>query len=157
MDTLNKILKLLKPDIQPQTISVYPRHSADCKKPGDQNCKRKCPKWLYVFQDGKDFRLSARTRSWEKAEELKREIGDSLDPVKSQLRQMKKEQAATRVTISEAVTIYLSDAAARSLGPETIKKLKGVFKTQLVSWAERKALVLLDELTTLQLTQWRST
>jgi integrase/recombinase XerD len=158
MDTLNNILKRLKPEIQPQTVSVYTRHSANCSKRQNKEWKDcDCPKSLYVFQDGKNFRISARTRSWKKAEGLKREVEDSLDPVQAQLRRMKDEQQATRVTISNAIHLYLLDAETRSLTLESIAKLKIIFKTRLLCWTEQNSLVFLDQLTTMQLTRWRST
>jgi integrase len=158
MATLGRILIGLSPDIQPQTVSVYTRHSANCNKREDRDCKScDCPKALYIFQDGKDFRVSARTRSWKEAEKLKREIEDSLDPLKLQLRKLQQEQELTRVTMSSAVELYLLDARARNLASATLRKRKCIFRKQLLPWTEQKGIFFLDQLTTSQLTQWRAT
>jgi integrase/recombinase XerD len=157
MQALQKILNRLKPDVQPRTVDVFTRHNPDCTKRKDKHWRRcNCPKAVYIFQE-RDFRLSAGTRSWENAENLKQELKDSLNPLTTQLRQMRQEQEAARVTVSTAVELYLSDAEARNLAPVTLRKRKGIFRNQLLSWADKHSLVFLDHLTTSQLTQWRST
>jgi hypothetical protein len=45
----------------------------------------KCAKYLYLLRDGKDTTVSAKTRSWEKAEQQAQEIRESWDPVKQRL------------------------------------------------------------------------
>src|ERR1700756_3312834 len=57
-------------------LSVYSRHYAPCPS-DDINYKRcRCPKWINGIpgSDGTFIRRSAKTRSWEKAEEFKREL-----------------------------------------------------------------------------------
>jgi hypothetical protein len=158
MTTLEKILKRLNPDVQPETVSVYTRHSSDCSKRDDKDCKRcDCMKSLYVFQGGRDFRFSAKTRSWDKAEMLKREVEDSLDPVKNELRRLKDAQQASRVAVADALETYLGDAARRGLKVETLRKMRRINGKQLGSWAKQNGLTYLDELTTTQLTRWRTT
>jgi hypothetical protein len=50
-------------------VTVYTRHISVCPKSDDRLWKRcNCPKWLYYSHEGK--RVSAKTRSWEKAETL---------------------------------------------------------------------------------------
>src|SRR5712671_4028580 len=100
MTTLEKVLKRLAPDVKQETVSVYTRHRADCPKVGDKNWKRcDCMKSIYVFQDGLDVRFSAKTRSWERAEHLKREIEDSLDPIRGELLRLKQEEQASRISV----------------------------------------------------------
>lgn len=66
-----------------QTVSVYTRHSAKCGKKNAHRWKRcKCIKCIYLLRDGKNQTISAKTRSWEKAESRAQEILDSWDPVK---------------------------------------------------------------------------
>jgi len=51
-------------------ITIFVRHSADCKYAGDEFCKRcNCRKHLRWTQDGKQYRRKAGTRSWQEAEE----------------------------------------------------------------------------------------
>src|SRR5258708_24919045 len=72
-----------------QTVSVYTRHSADCSKKGEPQWRRcKCAKYLYMLRDGKNKTISAKTRSWDKAEQQAQEIRESWDPVKQKLREL---------------------------------------------------------------------
>src|SRR5882757_1185998 len=55
--------------------AVYTRHSTDCPRVDDGNWERcKCPKWVWGTLNGEFVRQSAKTRSWEHAEELRRTI-----------------------------------------------------------------------------------
>jgi integrase/recombinase XerD len=158
MTTLEKILKRLNRDIQPETVSVYTRHASDCPKRDDKDWKRcSCMKSLYVFQCGRDFRLSAKTRSWEKADKLRDEVEDAFDPVKIELRNLKDRQQSNRVPIAYAVEQYLSDARARNLRPSTLRRLKRIFLKGMQPWVEARGFQYLDEVTTPLLTQWRAT
>lgn len=161
-----KFSKSLNPNVAPQTISIYTRHGSRCSKRGSTNEQKaaakyekrcNCPKWIYLFHDGQDYRFSAGTRTWEKAEEKKRELEDSLDPVKAELRRLKTEQQLLRKPISDAIDEFLSDAEARNLAPTSQSKLRTIFKRQLLPWVQDNGLFYLDELTTVQLTKWRST
>jgi integrase/recombinase XerD len=158
MTALEDILKRLSPDVQPETVSVYARHASNCPKRDDKDWKRcNCTKSLYVFQGGRDFRFSAKTRSWEKAENLKDEIEDSFDPVKNELRKLKEAQQAKRTAITVAVDAFLADAKTRNLASETQSKLRTLFANKLASWAQQNGLVHLDEVNTQNLREWRST
>jgi len=60
-------------------VTIYVRHSADCKYKGDEFSKRcSCRKHLRWTQKGKQYRRKAGTRSWEEAENAKRELQDQL-------------------------------------------------------------------------------
>jgi integrase/recombinase XerD len=161
-----KLPKNLNPNVAPQTVSVYTRHSPKCPKRGstaeqktaakyEKRCN--CAKWIYLFHDGSDYRFSAATRSWDKAEEKKRQIEDSLDPVKAELKRLKTQQQSQRKPLSDAVEEFLSDAKKRNLAPETCAKLQTMFKKQLLLWTKQNGIGYLDELRTAHLTRWRST
>ncbi len=50
-------------------LSVYSRHYPPCDHTDIYHRRCRCPKWIQGLVDGKGFvRVSARTRSWEKAE-----------------------------------------------------------------------------------------
>src|ERR1700724_2291914 len=71
------------PDGSLVTVKVYTRHSHTCPKrerPDWARCN--CVKWLYVYRNGNAKLTSAKTRSWERAEQKAREIRDSFDPIK---------------------------------------------------------------------------
>jgi integrase/recombinase XerD len=60
-------------------ITIFVRHSADCKYIGDEFCKRcRCRKHFRWTQNGKQYRRKAGTRSWEEAEEQKKILQDQL-------------------------------------------------------------------------------
>jgi integrase/recombinase XerD len=60
-------------------ITIFVRHSADCKYAGDEFTKRcNCRKHFRWTQNGKQFRRKAGTRSWAEAEDNKRRLEDQL-------------------------------------------------------------------------------
>ena len=104
-------------------LSVYARHSNDCPKKDDLNWKRcRCPQWINGTLDGQFIRKTAQTRSWEKAEELKRGWEEVARPKKIE-----------PVTIEEAVEAYLTDAKARELREATLYKLEIIFRKQFLA------------------------
>jgi integrase/recombinase XerD len=60
-------------------ITIFVRHSADCRYAGDEFEKRcRCPKHLRWSHNRTQHRISAQTRSWAEAENKKRDIEDQL-------------------------------------------------------------------------------
>ena len=56
-------------------LAVYTRHAADCAKVKDKDWRRcRCPKWVSGTHAEELIRKSAKTRSWEKAEEYRRQL-----------------------------------------------------------------------------------
>jgi hypothetical protein len=147
-------------------IDVYVRHSADCPKGDDSSYKRcRCPKWLYVDIPGKGprSRTSAKTRSWEKAEQEARRIesGASLPEARNE---------HTRITIAAAVDEYLQAAGDRGIESDTkLKKIRTLKETAYekatdkkghrkvspspLCWSKSRGLVHLEQLGTRELTQ----
>jgi len=64
-------------------VAVYTRHKPECPNKGNPYW-RKCrgTKYLYVYANGASWQISAKTRSWKKAEERAQEIRESFDPAK---------------------------------------------------------------------------
>jgi hypothetical protein len=59
------------------TITIFVRHSADCKYKGDEFYRRcNCRKHFRWFVNGNQQRRTANTRSWSETEENKRELAD---------------------------------------------------------------------------------
>jgi integrase/recombinase XerD len=100
-------------------LDVYVRHAEKCpKREAGSSYKRcRCPKWLYgdVPGVGPRSRVSARTRSWERAEREARklEAAASLSEVRHE---------DTRVTIATAVEEYLQAASDRGIAADTQQK-----------------------------------
>ena len=64
-------------------LSVYTRHSAHCSRRHDPNWKRcRCPKWINGALAGQFICKTAKTRSWEKAEELSLQWEIAANPQK---------------------------------------------------------------------------
>ena len=157
MTTAEKILKRLTPEVRPDTVSVYTRHGTSCPEREDKDCRDcDCMKSIYIFQGGRDFRFSAKTRSWKKAEDLKDKIEDFFDPVQNELRKLKNAQQASRITVAEAVETYIADAATRNLARSTQKKYKQLFRKNMLDWAAQHGIQFLDDWSTARLTQWKA-
>jgi integrase/recombinase XerD len=76
---LKKNLRKWRVKPGPPVITIFVRHSADCRYAGDEFEKRcKCPKHLRWTHERKQHRASAKTRIWAEAEKRKREIEDQL-------------------------------------------------------------------------------
>ncbi|PYV65021.1 MAG: hypothetical protein DMG97_33300 [Acidobacteria bacterium] len=76
-------LQSLPASISTRNVTVYTRHKPSCPKNGEPYWKRcHCMKYLYLYKDGESRQVSAKTRSWEKAEERAQEIRDSWNPLR---------------------------------------------------------------------------
>ena len=100
------------------TAHVIVRHGATCKDKarGSDWRKCKCRKSLLVYDgggSGGNRYISAKTRSWEKAEEEKQKWLDRFDPEKQELKRLRDEKERKQVRIEDAVALYLADMAAR--------------------------------------------
>jgi integrase len=126
-------------------LFVYTRHTADCAKRDDRFWKRcRCPKWIRGVVDSKTIRQTAHTRSWEKAEQLRKSMDDGGAPL-----------PAVPLTIVQALADFIADAEMRNLAPGTLSKLK-TLRGQLEAWAKERGLRYLKELTVAELSVFRS-
>ena len=150
-------LKRLRP--QTQAVSVYTRHSAGCSKAGEPQWRRcRCPKYLYMLKGGKRRTLSAKTRSWEKAEAKAQEFRDTWDPVKQKMRELeelKQAQLAEEVMIEVAVDRWLNSIRADIENKYTQKKNETTAR-KLRSWAQSKSFTLLSQIKTDALDEWKT-
>ena len=97
-----------------ETIRVYTRHKRTCPKRDRPDwAKCNCMRWLYVYRNGKKTLISAKTRSWEKAEQKARELRDSFDPTKELQHQLEAKLNARngQVEIALAVDQFLKEVA----------------------------------------------
>jgi integrase len=165
-------------------LSVFTRHSNDCKYVGDRTYRRcNCPKWIGGQVNRDYFRKSAGTRQWGEAEELRLKLEDALlkglppfGPSRPDTLGLvafpKVESPALeatpvevlpptpkkpRVTVDSAVDAYLTDARSRGLSEDTIRKLETIFRKQFLSWCTVEGLIFLDEIDLDALLRFRST
>ena len=86
-------------------ITIFVRHSADCKYAGDEFEKRcRCRKHFRWTQNGKQHRRKTGTRAWAEAEQLKRELEDQLAG-----RVPEPDKPEVGKTIADAVELFLKD------------------------------------------------
>src|SRR6266849_6360960 len=100
-----------------RTATVFTRHAADCPdlERGSQWRKCNCRKSVLTYDGAarKQKMVSAKTRSWEKADAFARQWLDQFDPVKMELRALQAEKEIRSVTIQKAVSSYLQDMIFR--------------------------------------------
>jgi len=98
-------------------ITIFVRHSADCKYAGDEFCKRcNCRKHLRWTQDGKQYRRKAGTRSGQQAEEEKRRVEDQLAGRIPHL------EPTTGKPLSEAVTVFIQSKKNKNITKKVLDK-----------------------------------
>jgi integrase len=160
-----------------RTVRVFVRHARDCKhrtKGGDfRGCN--CPKSLLVYEgagSGKNKMISAKTRSWEKAEEEAQKHRDTIDPVKQELKRLRAAKERESVLIAKAVALYIANMVRR-LGDngtvELIRSLLGHVDPEtnnvtknghLFNWLDRQPLatrpMFIADITIVHLTEWRA-
>jgi hypothetical protein len=62
------------------SVSVYTRHSSSCPKKDNRHWRRcHCVKWLYINHNGKHTLRSAKTRSWDRADCIRRSLEHELE------------------------------------------------------------------------------
>jgi integrase/recombinase XerD len=157
-------------------LSVFSRHSRDCKYAADRMFRRcNCPKWIGGQINREYFRKSAGTRQWSEAEEYRLKLEDALakglppfgpepksvltpasvspaadppaHPVAPRAAEINTVKAEkARVTVEAAVEAYLADARSRELESSTLSKLETIFRKQLLAWTRVQGLDYLDQI-----------
>lgn len=97
-------------------ITIFVRHSPDCKYHGDEFCKRcNCKKHLRYTLTGKQIRKKTGSRSWATAEEKKRELEAQLSgrPVTT---------SDDAKPISSAVEVFKADKANQGITDDVLSK-----------------------------------
>ncbi len=94
-------------------LHLYRRHQPPCKSKNPYHKKCACPMWARGIVEGVAVRHSLKTRSWEHAEQLKRdtEFGKRAEPVE----------------INFALDAFLAEQTARSVSRATTRKIKPLF------------------------------
>ncbi|PYX27222.1 MAG: hypothetical protein DMG80_19235 [Acidobacteria bacterium] len=138
-------------------LSVYSRHYPPC--PDDINYKRcRCPKWIngILGSDGAFIRRSAKTRSWEKADDFKRKLEEEYEANQQGLEEASRPKPVP-VTVKEAVSRFLNSKRNENLADSTLDKLTTIFEKQFLSWATSYRLVHITEIATADLEGFRDT
>lgn len=102
----------------PPIITIFVRHSADCKYAGDEFEKRcRCPKHLRWTHERQQNRVSAHTRSWAEAENKKREVEDQLS---GRAPEVKPEEVQRG--IQACIDIFLQDKKNQGITDKVVDK-----------------------------------
>jgi integrase/recombinase XerD len=140
------------------TVKVYTRHKRTCPKRDRPDWARcNCVKWLYVYRNGKDTPVSAKTRSWERAEQKARELRDSFDPTRQLQRQLEAKLDARngQVEISLAVEQFVKEVG-RLNREEATRAKYNLTLSRLLTWcaAQEPAILHLSQLDIPTLRSW---
>jgi integrase len=104
-------------------VVVYVRHKKGCKHGEDEFSPRcTCPKSLRWSQKGKQYRVTARTRTWGVAEERARELQRKLDAGESASAVLPEE--GKQPTIAQAIETYITAKKSEGVSKATIRKLR---------------------------------
>ncbi len=99
-------------------ITIFVRHSSGCKYAGDEFSRRcNCRKHFRWTQNGEQYRRKAGTRSWEAAEEVKRQLQDQLA---GRTPEARPEDNARM--IQEAIDVFLKDKRVQGVTPGVLGK-----------------------------------
>lgn len=125
-------------------LTIFRRHTRDCEyfgksrsARGNRNCRLKCPIHVEGSLGREKVRRALDQTSWEAASNLIAQWNASgvIGVANIEL-----------PTIDEAVKKYVADAEARSLRPESLKKIKNVVEDKFLTYAQRHRLRLLRQL-----------
>ncbi len=139
-------------------LSVYSRHYPPCPS-DDINYKRcRCPKWIngILGSDGPFVRRSAKTRSWEKAEDFKRKLEEEYEAKQKDLEEASRPEPAL-VTVKDAVARFLNSKRNENLADSTLDKLTTIFEKQFLAWATSCRFTHISEIRTADLEEFRDT
>jgi integrase/recombinase XerD len=127
------------------TVTVYTRHSSACSRKADPYWRRcQCPKWLYVNDDGVRSQKSARTRSWDRADEERRRLERQFELLtlhgfaNGGITPKPQTTARTQdgpITLASAVAKFLAAKRKENLAESTMSKLTTIFGKQMLTWA----------------------
>jgi integrase/recombinase XerD len=141
-----------------ETVKVYTRHKRSCPKVDRPDWARcNCVKWLYVYRNGKCQLTSAKTRSWERAEQKARVLRDAFDPAKQLQRQLEAKINAGNVEVEIAVAVdQFNKEVARLSRAEATRSKYNLTLSRLLTWCatQSPAVLLLSQLDVPTLRRW---
>jgi hypothetical protein len=110
----------------------------------------------FLGSDGPFIRRSAKTRSWERAEDFKRGLEEEYEAKQQGLEEASRPKPAL-VTVKEAVSRFLNSKRNENLADSTLDKLTTIFEKQFLAWATSYGFVHISEITTADLEGFRDT
>ena len=116
-------------------LFVYARHISDCPKKSDRFWKRcRCPKWIRGVLSGSTIRQTADTRSWEKAEDKRRQLEEEAEQHAAAIRTGEAPSRTSEpISVKDAVKRFLASKRNENLAESTLDKLKTIFQKQFLA------------------------
>jgi site-specific recombinase XerD len=116
-------------------------------------------KYLYLYKDGESRQVSAKTRSWERAEERAQEIRDSWNPLRQLERKLQakvQQSESKQITVVDAVSTFLKEVERLNREEATRAKYRLTLEDRLLSWCATQSppIILLSELSVEILRRW---
>ena len=110
-------------------LSIYRRHRLGCKFADDRISRKcRCSLWATGTLLGQPYRRSLKTRSFERAQQILRNIEDGTQP-----------QKTLSITIKDALTAFIADCESRNLNPSTLAKHRRL-RERILAFSERHQL-----------------
>jgi integrase/recombinase XerD len=135
------------------SITIFIRHAASCKYRDDETWRRcNCRKHLRWSQDGKQYRRSAATRSWEQAETERHRLEE-------QFAAGAKPMAVTddtRKTVARAVELFLLEKRTEGINGGVLKKYERELE-RLKAFSEARSKFFPADIDKELLTEYRAT
>jgi len=104
-------------------VTVFVRHSADCPRKGDEFYKScKCPKHLRWSHAGKQYRKSAKTRSWASAEQSKKRVEAAFDVNANPAKAAASATPETSKTLDAAIELFIASKRTQGITAGVISK-----------------------------------
>ena len=140
-------------------LFVYARHTSDCPKKSDRFWKRcRCPKWIRGLLNGSTIRQTADTRSWEKAEDKRRQLEEEAEQRAAAIRTGEAPSRTSEpISVKDAVKRFLASKRNENLAESTLDKLTTIFQKQFSHWASSAGFQHLADITTADLEAFRDT
>jgi integrase/recombinase XerD len=113
-------------------------------------------KWLYINENSERRQVSAKTRSWDRAQDKAREIEEEAKRRAADAANGKAPPPENEVvTVEKAIEDYLEDKRQQNCEPATLYKLEIIFRKQFLRFVAVKGLVYLTEITLAHLEEFR--
>lgn len=129
-------------------LTVYRRHRSKCKFAADRiSMKCRCALWAKGTLEGEPYQKSLKTRSFERAQQIIRDIEDG-----------KKEPEPKKepITVKHACKAFIADCESRNLNRSTLSKYR-LLATRLQDFASREGIGGLHQFTHEQAVAFRGT
>ena len=137
--------------IQIPLVTIFVRHGSDCHQPSEFYRRCNCRKHLRWSHNGKQYRKTAKTRSWAGAERAKREVELSYENAASG----KPAQPDEAVSVERAVRLFLQDKTGQNMAPVTLRKYRREME-RFQQFCDRQGRYFLQEVRLPDLTEFRS-